>query len=155
MHFGHARPHVGGDFEAGTVHAQGRSDVFLEVFAQTHTCDSRDRQANPVDVDPILPALAGVEGKWDIERIALSRARARQFVQFEKARGVLTPDIRGKTCGVRHQVSQRDRHFGRPQHGLPLRIPPRDHLDRVDLGQDAPDGRIELEFALFDQLHGR
>ena len=61
MNLGQPGLHGGGDLEGGVVHAEWLENVGTHVFAEALTADFFNHLAGPINVDAVVPAVAGVE----------------------------------------------------------------------------------------------
>src|SRR5262249_10138388 len=115
VHAGETRALRGPDLERGVLHAERPEDVILEVAVELLATRRLDHLARPVDVDAVLPLIAGVEH----QRRGQRRVRAARDAGRVGGRLVLEdprlPDLVGEARAVGEQVTERDRTLGRPQ----------------------------------------
>jgi hypothetical protein len=141
--------------KAGVGHAERREDVLAEVGLERLAADLLDRLAGPVDVDAVLPALAGVEHQRRPQRVVPDGDDAGDAGLPHVAADVGVPDVVAEAGGVGQQVAQRDR----PRRGAEPRgargVEALQDLRRPQLGQHVGDRLVELQPALLDELHGR
>ena len=149
-----ARLLIGPQDEAGILHAERREDPLPHVAVERQAAHALDRLAGPVDVDAVLPLLAGVGDHRHLQGLELAGADAGDVGHLHVALDVLVPQVVAEAGRVGQQVTQRDRPLGRPELGLALGIEALQHLRGAELHHDVADRLVETELALLDHLHG-
>src|SRR6185312_16984463 len=67
-----------------------------------------DHLAGPIDVDAVVPAVAGIEGQWRGERLVLAAGDAGHAHRLLVFDDVGVPDLVREAGGVGEQVAQCD-----------------------------------------------
>ena len=129
--------------------------MVLEIGFQILPTDRLDHAADPVDVDAVLPARAGIEGEGGIQRREQPGARGGDSAFAHVARHQRIPHIVAEAGRVGHQVPQGDGGARGTQARRAVRREAFQHLGGGQVRQHRGGRGIEGEFALFHQLHGR
>jgi len=117
--------------------------------------DLLDDTADPVDVDAVLPALAGVEGERPPQRRQIARHHSRRAGGLDITQRVGIPVFVGEPGGVGQQVLQGDWPPGRAEPRHTGSVEAVEHLRHRERRIDVRDRRIEAELAFLDKLHRR
>ena len=145
---------IGPDDEAGVFHTQRLEQMFAQINLEVLSAHGLDRLAGEVDVDAVLPAIARIEGERCLERRILAADDARDVGSFVVLGGVGIPDVIGEAGGVSQQHAQRDRPLGRTQLRFALVVESFQDLRSRKVGKELAHRLVQLEFALFHELHG-
>jgi hypothetical protein len=134
--------------------AQRRKNPLAQIRVERLSADRLDDAADPVDVDAVLPSLAGVE----VERPAQCRHLARydpgRAGGLDVAQRVRVPEFIGKAGRVGQQVPEGDRPLGGAQQRRATGAEAFEHLRRGQRGfADVRHRCVEAEPALLDELH--
>ncbi len=140
----------GTDQEAGIGHAERRKDLLLEIDLQRLVAHGFHRLADPVHIDAVFPAIAGIELQRRVEGGILAFADERRSRDLLKLRHRLTPETVGETCSVSEEVAQRDRSFRRAKLRCAAGVEPLEHLGLFQLRKQLAHRLIELQLALLD-----
>ena len=149
-----ARLLVGPQDEDRVLHAERREDALAHVTVQRQAAHPLDRLAGPVDVDAVLPLVAGVGDHRHLQGLELAGADAGYVGDLHVALDVLVPQVVAEARRVGQQMAQRDRPLRRPELGLALGVEALQHLRGAELHHDVADRLVETELALLDHLHG-
>src|SRR5579864_4730358 len=141
--------------EAAVAHLQGTEDVVLEVLLERFAAQALDGLADPVDVDAVLPALAGVEQQWGFEGDGLAFRDERNTRMFVVAQHVRAPDVIGEASRVREQVPERDGSSWHSELRLAVGVEAFENLYLLDLRNLVLQWFVEVDLALLHELHSR
>src|SRR6266478_4799779 len=128
MHADKTRAAIVAELEACVLHAERSEQMVAKIGLKVLATDLFDRLSDPVDVDAIVPFLAGVELERCGERKVLAGNDARNPLLLLVSDEIVAPDVVAKHSGMGEQLAQRDRSFGRTQFRLARRIETLEHL---------------------------
>src|SRR5579883_1098331 len=155
MHADEPGAAIGNKLEARILHAERFEQILAEIDFERLATDLLDRLADEIDIDAVLPFLAGIESERHGERQILAGDDAGDPLLLLIAQQVRVPDVVAEARGMRDEMAQRDRPLRRAQLGLARAIEALEHLRRAQLGQYLADGTVERELAALDELHRR
>src|SRR6516165_1332460 len=98
MHADQARPLRGGDRVIGVRHTEWCKDVLAEINLERQPADRLDHSPGPIEVDPVLPALARVENQWQTQRGELAGIPGWCARCLDIAAERLVPDWISESC---------------------------------------------------------
>src|SRR3984957_669971 len=104
------------ELEARISHAERTEDVFVEIAFEPLAAHLFDHLARKIDIDAVLPAIAGIESQGRFERVVLTGDDSRQVGLLLVSAGIGVPDVVGISRGVRQQLPQRDGPPGRSEY---------------------------------------
>src|SRR4051794_4068796 len=141
--------------EPRVLHADRLEQMLREVIAEPLTAYSFDRLSDPIDVDPVIPPVAGIENQRERQCRVLTRDNSWDGLRFHVPPHIGIPDVVDEPGSVRDEMAQRDPPFGGAQNWLARAIEAFEHLWGREFRQDVRNGIIEGELALLDKLHRR
>ena len=144
----------GREDEAGIAHPERSEDVLSEVRLESLAAQPLDQLADPVEVDAVLPAFAGVEHQRHLQGNELGAADGRYAGRALIPQQIRVPRVVAKARGMRQQVAQGDGSSWRTQAWRAAVVKPFEHLDVGELGQPSDERFVERDTPLLDQLHG-
>ena len=150
-----ARAHVVADAKGGAAHAQRFEQVGLEEGAQRLAADGFHHLAGPVDVDAVLPALAGVEQQRQRQRLVLAGGDPGNVQGGLDLLDVGVPDLVAEAGAVGEQMAQGHRALGRAQCRLAIGVEAGEHPRVADLGHHLGRRCIQIQLPPLHALHGR
>src|SRR5215831_8382591 len=154
VHAGQPRALAGGELERGVLHAERAHDVLLKVAIELLAARRLHHLARPVDVDPVLPAIARLEEERGGERLVRTGGDSRRVGGRLVLRDGRAPDLVAVAGGVGEEVTQRDGAPRLAKLGFPRRIEAIDDTRRADLGHYLARGLVEAQLSLLHELHG-
>jgi hypothetical protein len=103
--------------------------IDVEMLAARHL----DGLTGPIDADPVVPSLAGIEDEWRGQRRVLARDDARDAVLLHVSCDSGSPDVVAESGGMGEELAKRDSPLGRPKLRLAGRIETLEDLRRAQL----------------------
>ena len=154
MNFRQARAHARIDFETGAIHAQRLENILGEIVAELHAADGLDHFAGEIDVDTVVPLLAGIGDQWCGERRVLAGDDAGNFIDGFVFAQIGVPQAVTEARRMGEQMAQRDGAFWCTQTRR-VAVPAVQHFNFAERRNDFACRGIKRELALLDQLHRR
>src|SRR5260370_40576352 len=108
MHAGEPCAPASIELEAGIPHAERPEDVVAEIGVELLSADLLHRLADPIDVDAVVPSLAGVEQQRRGESHILAADDAGDSLFFLIADEIGAPDAVGESRRMGQQMPKRE-----------------------------------------------
>src|SRR5256885_9260601 len=121
-----------------------------KIVAKVLAARSFDSLADPIDIDAVIPLVAGIEDQRKRQCRVLARDNAGNALCFHVPAHLGIPDVVDEPGSMSEQMAQRDLLPRRPQSWFAGRIKAFEHLWGGEFGQNEFDRVIECELTLLD-----
>jgi hypothetical protein len=147
----HPEALAGAGGEARVGHPERREDALLQRCGEIASVERLDHLTEPVDVDAVLEAGAGVVDERDREGRPQAAERIGRVGDLLVAQHFGTRERIGVAGGVGEELTDGGLARGCAQAGR-VAVEAVEHLQLSVCGQDRRDGTVEVELPLFDEL---
>src|SRR5215471_21293682 len=100
MHAHEPRTALRRQFESCVPHADWCEQPFCEILSEPLSADALDRLADPIDIDAVIPSVAGIEDQRQGKCAVLAGDDVRRTSLFDVASDIGIPDPVDEPGGV-------------------------------------------------------